>query len=367
MKRGSPWVFRCASSLACVATALPAFKSSQWWVRVFDFPRVQVAILAAFAAGLGAACRPRLGGADRVLLYAAEAAVALQLLHVLKYTPAFPKQVVRSQPAGQSKSALRIFTANVRTRNRRPGLLLRAIEARNPDVVLLVEPDQWWLDQLGSLNRTFPFRVMQPQDNTYGMLLYSKLDLVEPEVRFLIQEDVPSIRTRLRLRNGQEVWFYGVHPRPPVRGNTTGELEFEGSKPRDAELIVVATELRELDEPVVVAGDFNDVAWSHTTRRFQRLGKLLDPRVGRGLYNTFHAHNRLFRFPLDHLFMSEHFSLVDFRREEWIGSDHFPISAELQLDRGAEQVQEPPAADHDDFEEAHQTIQAAREHEAARS
>lgn len=366
MKRGCPWVFRCASTLACVATVLPLFKGSQWWLRVFDFPRVQVAMLATFAASLGFACRSRLGKGDHVMLHAAEAAAAAQLLHVLKYTPAFPKQVIRSR-AERIGNALSILTANVRTRNRNVEPLLKAIKERGPDLVLLVEPDRWWLDQLKPLHDDYPFRVLRPLDNTYGMLLFSRLELIEPEVRFLVQEDVPSIRTRVRLPNGEQVWFYGVHPRPPVRGNTRGDLEFEGAKPRDAELIVVATEVGQLKQPVVVAGDFNDVAWSHTTRRFQRLGRLLDPRVGRGLYNTFHAHNRLFRFPLDHLFMSEHFSLVEFRRESSIGSDHFPISAELQLDSGAEQLQEPPAPAAGDLEEARETVAEAKEVEATRS
>jgi hypothetical protein len=30
---------------------------------------------------------------------------------------------------------------------------------------------------------------------------YSRLELVKPEVKFLVQDDVPSIHTRLRLCN----------------------------------------------------------------------------------------------------------------------------------------------------------------------
>ena len=104
-------------------------------------------------------------------------------------------------------------------------------------------------------------------------------------------------------------------------------------------------------------GDLNDVAWSRTTRLFQRISGLLDPRVGRYFMNTFHADYPLLRWSLDHIFHSTDFALVDMKRLAHIGSDHFPIYVVLQTGRIFEQQQQELEQTADDEQEAKEAIQ----------
>jgi endonuclease/exonuclease/phosphatase (EEP) superfamily protein YafD len=103
-------------------------------------------------------------------------------------------------------------------------------------------------------------------------------------------------------------------------------------------------------------GDLNDVAWSRTNYLFQDISGLLDPRVGRGFYHTFHAEHPLFRVPLDHFFHSNHFRLVDFRRLGYFGSDHFPVYLKLSYEADAEADQHELTADPSQKEEAREKI-----------
>ena len=118
--------------------------------------------------------------------------------------------------------------------------------------------------------------------------------------------------------------IYGVHPRPPSVLQDTTE--------RDIELVRVATKIRERGTPAIVLGDLNDVAWSPTTAMFMKTGSLLDPRRGRGFYNTYPARWPGLRYPLDYIFSTSHFKICSMRVLPSFGSDHLPLIAELSLD-----------------------------------
>ena len=358
-------------SLALVcSTAIPLIHTDQWWVRVFDFPRVQISVLIGLA--LAAYVALSFWRRMRIWEYALAALVVLsliwQLIAIAPYTGLYRNEMSESRQENDS-NRISLLVYNVRYDNREVKALLKLIRDNDPDLILLSEPTHWWFEKLKGLEDDYPHTIYQPQENHYGMLLFSKLELEKPEVRFLIEPEIPSFRTKVRLPSGTPITFYGVHPRPPgldlpEEEENEGDDERADSDMRDAELMLVAKEIKELGEtPVIVAGDFNDVAWSHTTHLFQRTGGLLDPRVGRGLMNTFDTRSRLLRYPLDHAFASEHFLLVELRRLPDIGSDHFPLFVVLDYDADASFENEEPQSDAEDEQEAEEAINKGKNSE----
>ena len=225
------------------------------------------------------------------------------------------------------------------------------VREMQPDVLLTLETNVWWQQQLAVLEADYPHRLGAPSENLYGMNLYSRFPLEDPKVQFLVEEDKPSMHSCLVLPDGQRVRLVCLHPAPP------SPTENEESTERDAELILVARSLAKETRPTIVAGDLNDVAWSRTTRLFRKISGMLDPRVGRGLFNTFHASYPFLRWPVDHFFHSRHFTLVRLKRLRAFGSDHFPVFIELVLSGGGANEEGLPV-DSEDVQEAQEETAA---------
>ncbi len=341
-------------NLLLLVTALPFLQSDSRFVRIWDFPRPQIAVL--LAAALIAAIITFGFARWQALLWEGLLALALcyQLYRIHPYTTFSPVEALGAK--GESRegvdTVLRLLVANVRQSNRDSAPVLRYIANLDPDLVLLVETDSWWAARLQSLRDVYANVVAQPQDDSYGMLLFSRLPLIEPRVRFLIDDYVPSIETGVRLRSGDVIDFHGVHPKPPPLHDTAE---------RDAELLIVGRRLRATPTPAIVAGDLNDVAWSDTTRLFQKVSGLLDPRIGRGLYSTYNADWPLLRWPLDHVFFARSFVLVEMQRLGHIGSDHFPFYIALSYRPDAPSAQAAPAPKTETLRRARRVIKEGRQ------
>ncbi|APU50046.1 endonuclease/exonuclease/phosphatase family protein [Acinetobacter junii] len=324
----------------------------EWWFRGADFPRLQILALGLFSFFAMLFAIPKWTLTTELLFVGLVAAIAYQLKMVLPYTPIWKKQVQKVKPEQINENQqISLLVANVLTPNDKYHLLLEHIDTLKPDVVLTLESDSSWQNALVHIEQDYPYRVPVPLDNLYGMHLYSRLPLHDTEVKFILSDEIPSIHASVTLRSGIQVQLYCLHPKPP------SPTEAKDSTLRDAELLIIGDRIKDLDESCIVMGDLNDVAWSRTTRLFQRISGLLDPRVGRYFMNTFHADYRLLRWSLDHIFHSTDFGLVEMKRLSHIGSDHFPIYVVLQTGRIFEQQQQELEQTADDEQEAKEAIQ----------
>jgi endonuclease/exonuclease/phosphatase (EEP) superfamily protein YafD len=330
--------------LILVASLMPFIRSDYWTFRIFDFPRMQKLVLSFAALTAMAIYRSDHWLYDTLTILLIVNCVYL-LRIILPYTPLWRPWVKKTKKPDPSNT-LSLVVSNVYQDNTDYAGCLTMLKKADPDIVLLLETDALWAENVSGLQETYPHQVLIPQENTYGMLLYSRLPLRNTEVRFQVEEDIPSIFCQAQLPSGAWIQLCCLHPTPP---SPTENLR---STERDQELLITAEFVKNQRLPVIVMGDLNDVAWSYTTELFLKMSGLLDPRIGRGFYNSFNAKTWLMRFPLDHLFVSPDFRHMRISRLHPFQSDHFPIFGRYQYVPSAPADQEPLVPTAEDVETA---------------
>jgi len=310
--------------LAILLTLVPFIGADYWWIRMFDYPHIQLTILT-FTAFVCYFMRFDLRNfKDYFFAIAIGACLLFQFFKIYPYTP-FAELQIKDVGEFEKSKNLKVFISNVLQKNEEKNLLLEEIKKFKPDVVILLETDSKWEEATRHLEKEFSYTVKEPLPNTYGLLMYSKKELINPKVNFLVADSIPSVETKLKLNSKDTIQVYVIHPTPPM------PQENPKSTDRDGEMMMIGKMARESKLPTMVLGDFNDVAWSETTEKFQKLSQLLDPRVGRGFYTTYNANNFLLRWPLDHVFISKEFVIDKVDKGANINSDHFPVFASIVL------------------------------------
>lgn len=348
-------ISRLLAALLVGVTALSVIESARWWIRVWDFPRPQIMVGLLVAGGIDLWVDDQAGG-----WVAAVCAVAAgwQLFRIFPYTLLAKSEMPMPGAEAPPDRCFCVLSLNVLQTNRNYQATLDLIERIEPDILLLMETDQAWVDALQPKLKDYPHVLSAPLDNLYGMVLATRLAMADDQI---ITDDrgTPAMTAQLSTAAGRKFRLIALHPRPPVPGQNTEQ--------RDGQLAKAARRAAEARLPVLAVGDFNDVAWSHTSRLFRRVGGYLDPRIGRGTYATFPARLVMLGWPLDHLFVTPEFSMQSLQVLGGVGSDHLPITAKLCLpdsdsdsDPGNETPTPPSAEDQDDVEEIIEEAEAAR-------
>lgn len=341
------YFLRFFGAIFILVTFLPLIKLDNWWIRVFDYPRLQKLVLVFITLACWVFYFFKSSENESIFWIIGLLVSSIYLVsHIIPFT-FFGKKMIESVHYDEDRG-IHILVANVYQYNTKYQKTVNLINRKEPDLVFLVETDQKWEKAMEEIEKNYSTSIKIPQSNTYGLLLYTKLEVIKQQVHYWIDEEIPSLELDIKLRNGEIITIYAIHPTPPVPS------ENEKSTDRDAEILLVGEHSKKNNNPSLVIGDLNDVAWSYTTELFLKNSEMVDPRRGRGIYNTFNAKIPLLRWPLDHIFLSKEFGLASMKVESCIGSDHFPISLKAVLT--PLDTTDTESADAEEKEEAHEKI-----------
>lgn len=327
MKKIIKWFLIITGGLLIIATLLSLiYNSSLWFIRILNFPRLLMLICLVICMLIYAIFFFKKSWGNYLYLFGLFVSIFIQSYILFPYTFIAPKIVPDAAKSNHDEKIFSLVIANVLMKNNNYRQLLDIIEKRNPHAVLLMEVNDEWISSMQPLLKMYPYKILYPLPNTYGMALYSKLPLSNEKILFLHNDSVPSFLTDVQIAN-KSFKFFGLHPVAPIPSKHPTNI---GEK--ELALIKAAQIIKNLNPPVLAAGDLNDVGWSHNTNVFEKNSKLNDVRRGRGLYNTFNAQSSIFRWPLDYVYVSKEFKVRKIERLDAFGSDHYPFYVEVALE-----------------------------------
>lgn len=225
-----------------------------------------------------------------------------------------------AKAAAAGGQALTVMAVNVEWRNKEVAPLLEIVRRELPDVVVAVEITPEWQERLRPLEALYPYRLAAPRADAFGLALYSRLPLgaaqaIDLETTAAIDAEILTPAGPFRL--------LGVHLRPPTRPGWLAE--------RNRQLAALEALRAAHAGPLVVVGDFNATPYSPYMSAWLRATGLRTTLAGRGFGLSWPTFLPVLGIPIDHCAVSEEFTVIEHRRLEAFGSDHYPILARLAL------------------------------------
>ena len=307
-----------AGTVACACTVL-SFLDRFWWgfELTAHFPVQYFVVLALFGVLFALARR-----------YCTTAVfTAFAVVNLAVFLPIY---LDRPDPRIPASRSCRAMLANVRVSNENHRLILKAVGKYNPDLLVLAEVNEPWIEALNVLKAEYGHTLPRPRIDRFGIALFSKMPLRHSEILYLGKAGLPSLLVRIDMGD-RMLTVLGTHPRPPL---TPGYLQL-----RNEQLEAVATLIEQTDPPVIVIGDLNVTPWSFAFRQLLKRTGLRNSAKGRGLQPTWPAWLFPVWIPIDHLLHSEDVVILNRIVGSYIGSDHYPVIVDFALAAKAGQVE----------------------------
>jgi endonuclease/exonuclease/phosphatase (EEP) superfamily protein YafD len=264
------------------------------------------------------------------LLLRSKVAIAISLIgfFINGYPIASMLQTTPCPKSRASHRSLSILNFNTESQhNDHYDLLLNLIHLHAPDVVVLVEVNQKWIDAIEPATKAYPYKNIVIEGP--GLALFSKFPIENSEVHKFGKSFHPRIIATLRI-DRTPVQIVVAHP-------TTPQSE-GGFVERNREFDLLKKEIGALRSPKILIGDLNCGPWSPAFVNLLAAG-LVDSEQGVGPQPSWPARagrviNSVFVppvIPIDHLLVSDDVCVTDRKVGPAMQSDHLPVFVKVLL------------------------------------
>jgi endonuclease/exonuclease/phosphatase (EEP) superfamily protein YafD len=231
---------------------------------------------------------------------------------------------------------LRVCMINVLKRNDDFEDVRAFIHENSPDILVLMETDERWLDELKRIDEGYVEKVVSSELGNSGIVLYSRFPIANHREIRLSPKGRPNFHTVLNI-DGRMINIFVSHPVSPTRKK--GKWE-----DRNIHIENLAKEIVKVVGPTIVIADLNTTMWSPFYKELVDITGLVNSREGFGINGSYPApYASVSGLPIDHILLSQHFSSQAFKCGPHIGSDHLPVWADIVLlEEGVDDRQPAP-------------------------
>lgn len=228
------------------------------------------------------------------------------------------------RPLNQSNT-IKFALYNVLTSNKNYDDFLLGISQENPDIIILQETDDIWLEHIKVLKKNYPYYIEYSRSDNFGISMYSKIPFTKADIELWTDFEVPVVVANLNLFS-QNVNIYGIHTLPP-----TGKDYFRVRNEMLENINTISSQ--ESSKNLIFAGDFNTTVYSNSYKKYIKSANLKDCQIlAKNINGTWNSrYMPIFRISLEHVLISPKILMNSFKIGKNFGSDHLPVYVELSF------------------------------------
>ncbi len=234
-----------------------------------------------------------------------------------------PKNRAVNSDTRSTPHSITVMLSNVFTANQQHQRLIDTINHKEPDVIVLEEINQRWVNALQVLNENYPYQQVIPEEDNFGIGVYSKYPLDYIQILDFTGNGIASISASV-VTDHTTISLIATHPLPPMSDTAARQQTMHFNK--------LVSHIVSATGPIMVVGDLNTTLWSSRYKKLIREANLDNARQGVGVLPSWSLEGYLglfFKLPLDHILISNGLAVSHFEILQDVGSDHLPVLAKI--------------------------------------